>query len=80
MTILFQGVGRVRIEPRPNITVDVFVTHTAASDYNYWYRQIQVDYFLDQLHFLRAVGWFPRFSISVLNKDDNIHKSEALKR
>jgi len=36
-----KGVGRVRIEPQPNITVDVFVTHTAASDYNYYYREIQ---------------------------------------
>ena len=25
-----KGVGRVRIEPRPNTTVDVFVTHTIA--------------------------------------------------
>jgi len=36
-----KGVGRVRIEPRPNTTVDVFVTHTAASDYNQYYREIQ---------------------------------------
>jgi len=38
-----KGVGRVRIEPVPNITVDVFVTHTAASDYNSYYRQIQTN-------------------------------------
>jgi len=37
-----KGVGRVRIEPRPNVTVDVYVTHTCASDYNSWYRQRQV--------------------------------------
>lgn len=37
-----KGVGRVRIEPHPNVTVDVFVTHTCASDYNYYYRQRQV--------------------------------------
>jgi len=36
-----KGVGRVRIEPQPNITVDVYVSHTAANDYNWWYRQIQ---------------------------------------
>lgn len=37
-----KGVGRVRVEPHPNITVDLFVTHTCASDYNYYYRQRQV--------------------------------------
>jgi len=37
-----KGVGRVRIEPHNNVTVDVFVTHTCASDYNYYYRQRQV--------------------------------------
>lgn len=37
-----KGVGRVRIEPHPNVTVDVFVTHTCASDYNHYYRQRQV--------------------------------------
>merc|ERR1711971_1432917 len=31
-----KGVGRVRVEPHPNVTVDVFVTHTCAEDYNYW--------------------------------------------
>lgn len=36
-----KGVGRVRILPVPHITVDVFVTHTAASDYNHYYREIQ---------------------------------------
>jgi len=37
-----KGVGRVRVEPAPGHTVDAFVTHTAASDYNHWYRQRQV--------------------------------------
>merc|ERR1712080_258702 len=37
-----KGVGRVRVEPHPNVTVDVFVTHTCASDYNFWYRQRQI--------------------------------------
>ena len=31
-----KGVGRVRIEPSPGHTVDVFLTHTCASDYNSW--------------------------------------------
>ncbi len=34
--------GHVRIEPMPNVTVDVYVTHTAANDYNSYYREIQV--------------------------------------
>jgi len=37
-----KGVGRVRIEPHPNVTVDIYVTHTCASDYNSYYRQKQV--------------------------------------
>ena len=37
-----KGVGRVRIEPAPGHLVDVFWTHTAASDNNDWYRQKQV--------------------------------------
>ncbi|XP_023348868.1 uncharacterized protein LOC111717601 isoform X2 [Eurytemora carolleeae] len=36
-----KGVGRVRIEPIPNITLDLFVTHTAASNDNSYYREIQ---------------------------------------
>lgn len=36
-----KGVGRVRIEPSPGHIVDVFLTHTCASDYNSWYRQTQ---------------------------------------
>ena len=42
-----KGVGRVRIEPRPNTTVDVFVTHTIADGttmYNEtWYRIKQAE-------------------------------------
>jgi len=37
-----KGVGHVRIEPAEGYIVDVFVTHTCASDYNYYYRQRQV--------------------------------------
>jgi len=37
-----KGVGRVRVEPHPNVTVDVFVTHTCAEDYNKKYRQRQI--------------------------------------
>jgi len=43
-----KGVGRVRIRPIPNITVDVFVTHTAADPdpsagyTNDYYRRAQV--------------------------------------
>ena len=27
----------MRVEPHPNVTVDVFVTHTCAEDYNFWF-------------------------------------------
>ena len=44
-----KGVGRVRIEPKEGVTMDVFVTHTAAdpdpkyhSYTNEWYRDQQV--------------------------------------
>jgi len=37
-----KGVGRVRISPVDGTLVDVYVTHTCASDYNYYYRQRQV--------------------------------------
>ena len=40
-----QGVGKVRIEPFPGHIVDVFVTHTCASDDNSEYRQKQVNCF-----------------------------------
>jgi len=42
-----KGVGHVRIEPQPNVTVDVYVTHTAASDYNSYYREIQTKEVVD---------------------------------
>ena len=42
MIISWQGVGKVRIEPFPGHIVDVFVTHTCASDDNADYRQLQV--------------------------------------
>ena len=34
--------GKVRIEPFPGHIVDIFVTHTCASDDNSYYRQKQV--------------------------------------
>jgi len=37
-----KGFGKVRIEPKPGYIVDVFWTHTCASDYNDYYRQRQV--------------------------------------
>jgi len=37
-----KGVGKVRIEPFPGHIVDIFVTHTCASDDNSEYRQKQV--------------------------------------
>jgi len=37
-----KGVGHARIEPAKGYIVDLFVTHTCASDYNYYYRQRQV--------------------------------------
>ena len=36
-----KGIGRVRLRPAPNVTLDVFVTSLAAWDYNSYYRQIQ---------------------------------------
>jgi len=38
---LRRGAGRVRIEPSPGHTVDVFITSFASIDYNYWYRESQ---------------------------------------
>jgi len=37
-----KGFGKVRIEPKQGYIVDVFWTHTCASDYNDFYRQRQV--------------------------------------
>ena len=50
---LGKGVGRVRIEPRPNTTVDVFVTQTIADhgtkmENNTWYRVKQVEELVDR--------------------------------
>jgi endonuclease/exonuclease/phosphatase family metal-dependent hydrolase len=41
-----KGVGRVRVEPYRDMIVDVFVTHTAAEDYNRYYREKQVNQLL----------------------------------
>ena len=30
------------MEPHANVTIDVFVTHTCAGDYNSYYRQRQI--------------------------------------
>jgi len=40
-----KGVGRVRVAPSENVTVDIFLTSLAANDYNYYYRQIQAKEF-----------------------------------
>jgi len=37
-----KGFGRVRIEPAANMSVDVFLTHTCASDENGWCREAQI--------------------------------------
>jgi len=42
-----KGVGKVRIEPFPGHIVDIFVTHTCASDDNAVYRQKQVKELVD---------------------------------
>jgi len=44
-----RGIGRVRIRPARNITVDIFVTALAASDYNFYYRQIQAKEFAEEV-------------------------------
>ena len=44
-----KGIGRVRLRPAPNVTLDVFLTSLAASDYNAYYRQIQAAEFGDAL-------------------------------
>ena len=36
-----KGIGRVRVAPAPNITLDIFLTSLAANDYNAFYRQSQ---------------------------------------
>ena len=46
-----KGIGRVRIEPKPNTTVDVFVTHTIADGTKManetWYRIKQAEELVD---------------------------------
>ena len=37
-----KGVGRVRLEPQPGMTVDILVTHTIASEDNHERREQQV--------------------------------------
>merc|ERR1712110_189525 len=49
-----KGVGRVQVEPMPNVTLDIFVTHTAADPEpwhgynNSFYREKQVRELLDE--------------------------------
>ena len=44
-----KGIGRVRLEPAANLSVDVFLTSLCASDYNSYYRQIQAQEFGDAI-------------------------------
>jgi len=44
-----RGIGRMRIQPARNATVDIFVTAMAASDYNFYYRQIQAKEFAQEV-------------------------------
>ena len=37
-----EGVGHVRVEAGPGLTVDVFITHVIAGSCNYQYREKQV--------------------------------------
>jgi len=43
---LRRGLGRVRIEPKPGMSVDLYLTSLASMDYNYWYREHQADQLL----------------------------------
>ena len=40
-----EGVGHVRVEAGPGLTVDVFITHVIAGSCNYQYREKQVSSF-----------------------------------
>ena len=40
-----KGVGRVRVAPSHNLSLDIFLTSLAANDYNSYYRQIQASEF-----------------------------------
>ena len=44
-----KGIGRVRLEPAVNFTVDVFLTSLCAEDSNTYYRQIQAAEFGEAL-------------------------------
>ena len=35
-----KGVGRVRVAPSHNLSLDIFLTSLAANDYNSYYRQV----------------------------------------
>jgi len=65
-----KGLGRVRIEPYRNLTVDLFLTHTCASDYNYYYRQRQVNELVSHLLKKRKDGTDADFT--VLGGDFNV--------
>jgi len=69
-----KGVGKVRIEPFPGHIVDIFVTHTCASDDNSYYRQKQVKELVDivkqsQADFVILGGDF--------NSDPVVNKNET---
>ena len=44
-----KGIGRVRLEPAVNFTVDIFLTSLCAEDANIYYRQIQAAEFGEAL-------------------------------
>ena len=44
-----KGIGRVRLEPAVNFTVDIFLTSLCADDSNTYYRQIQAAEFGEAL-------------------------------
>jgi len=52
-----KGVGRVRLEPQPGMTVDILVTHTIASEDNHERREQQVEELVEQ-HIKKATADF----------------------
>ena len=44
-----KGIGRVRLEPAVNFTVDIFLSSLCAEDSNTYYRQIQAAEFGEAL-------------------------------
>ena len=44
-----KGIGRVRLEPAVNFTVDIFLTSLCAEDSNTYYRQLQAAEFGEAL-------------------------------